>query len=150
MTRHGARIRKFQHNDLDQVLALSQKYASWDTTPTEADMENFHSTNPDLFIVAEQDGQILGFVYGVERNLPDEVLRNRGATKAGSIEILAVSEEHRRKGVATSLLDYLFQVLKLKGVDYVSLAVPSKEIAAKKLHDKLGFQTHAFYMSTRL
>lgn len=110
----------------------------------------FHSSEPDLFLVAVRNQKIVGFVYGKESNYPDEVLRNRGATKAGSIEILTVSPEHRRQGIATRLLNSLLDIFKNKKIDFVSLAVPAREEAAKKLYDKMGFQTHAFFMTKRL
>ncbi len=30
-------VRKFKINDLDQVLGMAEKYASWDATATKAD-----------------------------------------------------------------------------------------------------------------
>jgi len=46
-------IRRYRKNDEVEVLQLSQKYASWDSTPTEADIQGFHSSEPDFFLVAE-------------------------------------------------------------------------------------------------
>ena len=57
------RVRTFKINDLDQVLALAERYASWDATATKADIEGFHSTNPEFFFVAEFNKNIVGFVW---------------------------------------------------------------------------------------
>jgi ribosomal protein S18 acetylase RimI-like enzyme len=144
-------IRRYEKNDGIAVLQLSQKYASWDSTPTEADIQGFHSSEPDFFLVAELNRRIVGFVYGREsKNVPDEVLRRWRATKAGSVEVLAVEEQYRRRGIATLLLNRLFVVFRKRGIDTVTLSVPADESGAKELYDKLGFETRGFFMKKTL
>ena len=143
-------IRKFKVGDFEQVLALAQRYASWDATPTEADIEGFHSTNPEGFFVAEADEKIVGFVYGKESNPPAEVLDKWNSRKVASIETLAVDEDHRREGIASSLLATLLEGFRQNGVDLVTLSVPAEEIAAIKLYGKLGFEPRAQFLWKRL
>src|SRR6266478_1391043 len=90
-----ARVRKFDTGDVEQVLELAQKYASWDATPTKADIEGFHSASPEFFFVAEVDKRIVGFISGRESNPPAEVLDKWNSRKVASIETLAVDENHR-------------------------------------------------------
>jgi len=144
-------IRRYEKNDKIAVLQLSQEYASWDSTPTEADIQGFYSSEPDHFLVAELNRRIVGFVYGREsKNVPDEVLRRWRATKVGSVEVLAVEEQYRRKGIATLLLNRLFTVFREKGIDTVTLSVPADEYGAKELYDKLGFETRGYFMKKAL
>jgi len=144
-------IRRYEEKDRVAVLQLSQKYASWDSTPTEADIQGFHSSEPDFFLVAELNRRIVGFVYGREsKNVPDEVLRRWKATRVGSIEVLAVEEQYRRRGIATLLMDRLFVVFKGRGIDTVTLTTPADEIGAKELYDKLGFETRGYFLKKRL
>jgi ribosomal protein S18 acetylase RimI-like enzyme len=144
-------IRRYEKNDKIAILQLSQKYASWDSTPTEADIQGFYSSEPDHFLVAELNRRIVGFVYGREsKNVPDEVLRRWRATKVGSVEVLAVEEQYRRKGIATLLLNRLFTVFREKGIDTVTLSVPTDEYGAKELYDKLGFETRGYFMKKAL
>jgi len=99
-------IRRYETNDRVAVLQLSQKYASWDSTPTEADIQGFYSSEPDFFLVAELNKRIVGFVYGREsENVPGEVLHRWKATRVGSVEVLAVEGQYRRRGIATLLLN---------------------------------------------
>ncbi len=144
------RVRKCEVSDLDQVLALAERYASWDATPTKADMEGFHSASPELFFVAEADKRIIGFVYGRESNPPAESLDKWKSRKVASIEALAVNEDYRRRGIATSLLTALFEAFKEKEIDLVTLSVPAVEIAAIKLYGKLGFEPRAQFLWKRL
>ena len=147
----GLVIRSYEPKDSRQVLVLAEKYASWDTTPTEPDLGGFWSSDPELFLVAEADGRLVGFLVGREsRDMPDEVLRRRGATRAGSIETLAVDAQYRRKGIATALLNRVFDLFRQNGVDYVSLAVPAEEEGARKLYEKLGFHERAYFLSKNL
>ena len=144
-------IRRYEENDRVAVLQLSQKYASWDSTPTEADIQGFYSSEPDFFLVAELNRRIVGFVFGREsKNVPDEVLRRWRSTKVGSVEILAVEERYRRRGIATLLLSRLFIGFRKKGFDTVTLSVPADERGAKELYDKLGFETRGHFMKKTL
>jgi len=144
-------IRRYEEKDRVAVLQLSQKYASWDSTPTEADIQGFYSSEPDFFLVAELNRRIVGFVYGREsKNVPDEVLRRWKATRVGYIEVLAVEEQYRRRGIATLLMDRLFVVFKGRGIDTVTLTTPADEIGAKELYDKLGFETRGYFLKKRL
>ena len=144
-------IRRYEEKDRVAVLQLSQKYASWDSTPTEADIQGFHSSEPDFFLVAELNRKIVGFVYGREsKNVPDEVLRRWNATRVGSVEVLAVDEQYRRRGIATLLMDRLFVVFKGRGIDTVTLTTPADEIGAKELYDKLGFETRGYFLKKKL
>jgi len=144
-------IRRYEKTDEFAVLQLSQKYASWDSIPTGADIQGFYSSEPDSFLVAELDRRIVGFVYGREsKNVPDEVLRRWRATKVGSVEVLAVDEQYRRRGIARSLLNRLFVVFRERGIDTVTLSVPADESGAKELYDKLGFETRGYFMKKTL
>ena len=144
-------IRLYEEKDRFAVLRLSQKYASWDSTPTEADIQGFYSSEPDFFLVAELNKRIVGFIYGREsKNVPDKVLQRWKATKVGSVEVLAVEEQYRRRGIATLLLNRLFVVFKRRGIDTVTLTTPADEIGAKELYDKLGFETRGYFLKKKL
>jgi len=144
------RVRKFEVSDLDQVLTLAERYASWDATPTKEDIEGFHSSVPEFFFVAEADKRILGFVIGRESSLPAEVLDRWKSRRVASIETLAVDEDYRRRGIATSLLTVLFGVFKQKEIDLVTLSVPAVEKAAIILYGKMGFESRAQCLWERL
>ena len=143
-------VRTFEVRDLDQVLTLAERYSSWDATPTKADVEGFHSANPDFFFVAEVGKKIVGFVYGAESNPPAETLDRWKSRKVASIETLVVDEEYRRRGIATSLVRVLFDVFKQKRIDLVTLSVPAVEKAALKLYEKMGFEPRGYFLWKRL
>ena len=130
---------------------MAEKYASWDATLSEADLQGFQAAEPEMFLVAEISDVVAGFVYGREsKNVPDEVLRRWTATRVGSVEVLAVEEPYRRRGIATLLLNRLFAAFKERGIDTVTLSVPADEAGAKRLYDKLGFETRGYFLKKRL
>jgi len=61
-----------------------------------------------------------------------------------------VAEEHRRKGIATVLLDRFFQGCRNMGIDIISLAVPAEEEGARKLYSKLGFEVRGYHLRRKL
>jgi len=120
-------------------------------TPTEADIQGFYSSEPDFFLVAELDKRVNGFIYGREsKNVPDQVLRRWKVTKVGSVEVLTVEEQHRRRGIATLLLNGLFAAFTERGIDTVTLSLPADERAAKELYDKMGFETRGYFLRKKL
>jgi len=100
--------------------------------------------------VAEADKKVIGFVYGRESNPPAEVLDKWKSRKVASIETLAVDDNYRRRGIATSLLATLFEAFRQKKIDLVTLSVPVVEIGAIKLYGKMGFEPRAHFLWKRL
>ena len=146
------KVRKCHLTDLEAVTELARAYASFDTTPTFADIEGMHARNPEYFMVAEDDhGQVVGFVTGHERNgIRDEVLINWNAKKVGHIELMAVDGTHRRMGVGRALMNGILDEFGRNHVDIVNLDVPSEQATAVGLYKSLGFSIRAYSMTKRL
>ena len=72
------------------------------------------------------------------------------ANKVASVELLAVDEHYRRRGIGTSLLNKAFEVCRVNGIDLVTLSVPAEETEARKLYQKLGFEERAYFLRKRL
>lgn len=137
---------------MDAVLVIAEKYASFDTKLTSADIEGLYTRNPEYFLVAlDASSNVIGFITGYERKgLPDEVLRNWNAKRVGYVDLMAVDEAHRRAGAGTALLDSLLSRFKSAGIDVVILDVPKTGLAAVNLYEKTGFQVRAYNMMKRL
>ena len=144
------RIRTFEREDTQSIVRLAEKYASWDATLTTADVQGFHTQNADLFFVAAAEDEIVGFVYGTESKPPQETLAKWKANRVGAVEALAVSQEWRRRGIATLLLNRLFQAFKQKEIDTAILSCPADEVGALKLYEKFGFQTRGYFLRKKI
>ncbi len=105
-----------------------------------AEMERacFTNPNPDLilhvcgfvdgFLVAEGDDDLLGYV-----------LFTPSSSSHARVLSLAVSPEHRRRGVATRLMRGAFDVLRERGFESLGLEVRLSNEPAQSLYDQLGF-----------
>lgn len=112
--------------DLDEVLAVENLSF---TTPWSR--QSFHyelAENPRaLYLVAREDGNLAGYI-GMWIVFDE-----------GHITNLAVHPGHRRRGVATLLLDALTAVAKERGVTRLTLEVRRSNVAAQLLYARYGF-----------
>lgn len=81
-----------------------------------------------VYLVAEQDGSIAGYI-GMLCVLDE-----------GEITNVAVAEGFRRQGIGERLLSSLLQAGRKEGVDSFTLEVRESNSSARKLYRKLGFQ----------
>jgi len=84
-----------------------------------------------VFLVAELEGKVVGYVCGViERR--EQVL--------GHIFSIAVHPEYRRMRIGTALMIEAINMLKRRGAQKIYLECRVSNIAAIKLYEKLGFR----------
>lgn len=139
----------FRMEDLDRVLEIAVKYASFDSMTRESDLRKA-ARFPRGFWVAEDDGSVVGFVYGQLDNVPEEVLERWKAKKVASVELLAVVPERRRQGIGKALLERLLEEFKKAHADVVTLYCPAEAEGAAKLYAKTGFEIRFQGMRKRL
>ncbi|MGL4675701.1 MAG: GNAT family N-acetyltransferase, partial [Wohlfahrtiimonas sp.] len=63
---------------------------------------------------------------------------------------LAVTEKSRGLGIGTLLLDAADQWAKARNLDYLELGVLENNLGAKKLYEKLGFESMSTIMRRKL
>ena len=96
--------------------------------------------------VAEQSGEVIGYVYaGLEPRSWKEL---RDA--CGFIHDVAVLETGRRSGVATALIDAAVEWLRSRGAPRVVLWTADRNDAAQRLFDRLGFRRTMIEMTREL
>ena len=84
--------------------------------------------NPlSCWLVAEEDGVVAGYI-GSQTVMGESDMMN-----------VAVHLDHRRKGVAESLVNELIEALKKRGSRCLTLEVRASNEPAKALYEKLGF-----------
>ena len=144
-------LSKYAPEDLKAVTELAQRFSSFDTTPTLADIEGMYSRSPEYFFVAKDHGSAIGFVTGYERKgIPDEVLQSWSSKRVGYVDLMAVDPNFRRKGVGMALMNMLLDQFQRNGIDTVHLDVPVEQEAAVGLYRKIGFKVRAYNMRKRL
>ena len=82
-----------------------------------------------FWLVAEEDDQVIGYV-GSQTVLGETDMMN-----------IAIHPDHRKRGIATELIEALIQDLTERGSHSLMLEVRSSNEPAKNLYIKMGFET---------
>ena len=85
----------------------------------------------NVSLIAEIDHETAGFIIGL--------IHEYGNAKVGHIFTVDVLTKHRRRGVASRLLDDLEQIFKERGVQTSHLEVRADNLAAQELYRKHGY-----------
>jgi len=139
-------LRHFQPDDLERVMyinriCLPENYATYF-------FMDLYERFPETFIVAEEDGEIVGYVMcRIETGLPDFGLL--GIAKRGHVISIAVLPEHQRKGIGTALMKEAMVAMKVYKAKECFLEVRVSNSLGVKLYEKLGFEVsrvvHSYY-----
>jgi ribosomal protein S18 acetylase RimI-like enzyme len=87
-------------------------------------------------IVAEQDGEIIGFLLGeIQKRPPIFATSHRGY-----VDSIGVLESKRKQGIATLMLDSFAEWADGKGMLYILLNVAVENDIAGRLYEKQGFK----------
>lgn len=99
-----------------------------------------------LVLVAEREGQAVGYVYaGVEGN---DYMALRGP--AGVIQDLVVDPANRRQGVGRALLDAALEILRERGAPRALLSTAEKNQVAQAMFERAGFRRTMVEMTREL
>ena len=105
-----------------------------------------HEEDENQILVADIGGKIVGYVFFINR--AEFPLETRYTW--ASINELYVHPEHRRKGIATNLMNQAFEHLRSIGVTHVRLNVMTENHAAIELYHRLGFRDYSLRMQIDL
>lgn len=95
--------------------------------------ERIASTLPTYpYLVAEQDGEVLGYAYASQH-------RAREAYRWSADVTVYISPQAHRKGIGTALYEHLLSILRQQGFHavYAGIALPNE--GSVGLHESLGF-----------
>ncbi len=87
----------------------------------------------DLFIVAINGEDIVGYVWGQLAERPSSVL-----SRLGYIEEVCVDTSARGQGIAKELLERLAGLAKEKGCDHMTTHTDAENMAAQALYESFG------------
>jgi len=124
-------IREFTMTDYPAVYALwEQAGPGLAIRPSDQpeEVEKKLTRDPDLFLVAEEEGQVVGVIMGAWDG------------RRGWLHHLAVAEGYRNRGIGTALLLEVETRLKAKGCLKVNLLIRRNNPDARRLYERLGYQ----------
>ncbi|MFT4464188.1 MAG: GNAT family acetyltransferase [Sodalis sp. (in: enterobacteria)] len=122
-------IRVFRHDDFEEVITLWERcdlLRSWNDP--EMDIERKLNHDPDLFLVAEVAGEVVGSVMGGYDG------------HRGSAYYLGVHPDYRGRGIANALISRLEKKLITRGCSKINLMVRGENDAVINMYEKLGYE----------
>jgi ribosomal protein S18 acetylase RimI-like enzyme len=124
-------LRSFRMEDYDAVLALWRNAGSGvSVRPSDrrAEVAKKLGRDPDLFLVAEREGRVVGVIMGAWDG------------RRGWLHHLAVDVAYRQAGIGSALIAEVEARLRAKGCLKVNLLVWADNQAARRLYARLGYQ----------
>jgi ribosomal protein S18 acetylase RimI-like enzyme len=102
---------------------------------------------PDVAVfVAEQDGDVIGYVYaGIEPQSWKELRE-----EAGFVHDIVVDERGRRSGLASRLMETAAEWLASRGMQRIVLSTAEGNVGAQQLFARLGFRRTMVEMTREL
>lgn len=109
---------------------------------------DLHQRFPETFIVAEENGEVVGYIMcRMELGLSN--FGFKGLVKKGHIVSVAVLPQYRRKGIGEALVNKAIEGMRLYNAKQCFLEVRVTNTQAISLYKKLGFQVtrtiHGYY-----
>jgi ribosomal-protein-alanine N-acetyltransferase len=140
------KIRKFKPNDLQSVMQINR--ACLPENYMDFFFMDLHQRFPETFIVAEEDGKIVGYIMcRIEVGLGSFSLG--GLIRKGHVVSIAVLPQGRRKGVAQALMTASMDGMRIYKAKLCYLEVRVTNAAGVALYRKLGFEvsrtSHGYY-----
>ena len=123
------RIRQYESADVEQVHEINQLSLE---ISFRFYYDLFHKTEPELFLVAEHEKKIIGFILVKDGE-------NFGEKSTAIIYAIAVSPNYRSSGIGSQLINALIDVLREKHIKKLFLHVRVGNESAIKFYLNLGF-----------
>jgi len=140
------KLRKFTPDDLQSVVQINR--VCLPENYTDFFFLDLHERFPETFIVAEENGRIVGYIMcRVEVGLSSFGLG--GLMRKGHIVSVAVLPQMRRKGVAQALINAAMDGMRYYKAKQCYLEVRVTNTGGIALYKKLGFDVsrtvHGYY-----
>ena len=132
---HTFKLRKFVPDDLQKVMHINR--ICLPENYTDVFFVDLYQKYPETFIVAEEDGNIVGYIMcRIEIGLSS--IGMGGLTRKGHVVSLAVMPENRKQGIASALLKEAMQGMQSYKAKQIFLEVRVTNDDAVTLYKKLG------------
>ena len=128
-------------NDYLEVFKIFEGFPFFEKWTEEEIRKEFdlNLTKGHIFGYYEND-TCIGFISMREQIPNEHPVHYKDVFKVVYLSDLAVKPQYRRRGIASRLLDYAFEVAKSEGYEYAYLRINSKTPMAYDLAKKYGFR----------
>lgn len=131
------KVRPFNPSDLDRVMKINHECLPENYAPLF--FINLYKRFPDTFIVAEIEGELIGYIMcRIETGVPSFKLL--GITKKGHVISIAVLPSHHHKGIGYALIQEATRAMANYKAKECYLEVRESNLPAINLYKKMGFE----------
>lgn len=139
-------FRNVRSTDLEQLLVLENEGFSKEEAATKQALMDRIKGIPDTFIVAEKEGQIVGYINGpiinqqyITDDLFETITKNPVTGGFQSILGVVVAKDARKQGVARTLMEKIAELAQANQRQGITLTCKQDLIP---FYEKLGFANH--------
>jgi ribosomal-protein-alanine N-acetyltransferase len=130
-------LRRFKPSDLEQVMHINR--VCLPENYTTSFFMNLYQRFPETFIVAEENGDVVGYIMcRIETGIPSFKLL--GITRKGHVISIAVLPEHQREGIGCALMREAMEAMVNHKAKECYLEVRASNVPAVNLYRKIGFE----------
>jgi ribosomal protein S18 acetylase RimI-like enzyme len=131
-------LRQYTTEDCEAVRALWVR-AGLELRPsdTKEELEKKLQRDPELFVVAEEDGLIVGAAIGAFDG------------RRGFVYHLAVDPERQGEGIGRMIMEYIATRLRELGAIRLLLLVDEENENAQEFYRQIGFQSNRMYVMSK-
>ncbi len=146
-------IREYKTEDREQLEALIAQLQDYEAGFIEGMRAGKEMASQDLdhllkqcnekqgkIYLAEEEGEIVGFICSLLEKQSTDIMYYEPFSIFVEIEELMVLEKYRGRGIARSLIDKADDYAKENSLKKVKLNVLAKNILAREIYKKLGFE----------
>lgn len=126
-------IRIAKHDDVQVLENLFFEFSEWPLQRSNSIRKAIENPNEEL-LVAESEGQIVGFIHQVYFNDPLHACLNSSLTS------LFVKKEHRRKGIASKLIQQSLEHARRRNVIEVHVTTREDNVPAIRFYEAKAFR----------
>ena len=123
---------------------LSYEEASKNFSNAGSELKEFLSSKENIFLVAEKDGKLVGYIHG--KKAPPPVDGN----KYFQLTEIGVVPNERGKGIGKKLIKEFTKVVSKMGYSKISLICASKNKEALEFYKHLGYHETDIYMEKHI
>ena len=130
-------LRRFKSSDLERVMYINR--VCLPENYSEFFFMDLYQRFPETFIVAEEDGEVVGYVMcRIETGVPNFKLL--GITRKGHVISIAVLPKHQREGIGYELMQESMRSMVNYKAKECYLEVRESNVPAVNLYKKMGFE----------
>jgi predicted N-acetyltransferase YhbS len=128
------KIRPMKPDDINAVIEIDQKISGPKRATTYDDPVTAEFGGElEFSVVAEKDNKVVGFIFGKHLYMGTPV------SEVGLIQTLAVDPDHRRQGIASTLVDSLLELYRSKGLTNVRVMISTGDSQLERFFTQMDF-----------